>query len=128
VCATGLLVTLLAAPRRNCFFFRWHPETRLLALVVAPTLLILWPIVLYWSRARRFSISSCLPEPGCGLMFFSSARPFFQLVERHVIENGISFGGFPAGIAFCDDLVETPVMDDLSGGEECASAQVNAPT
>lgn len=48
VCATGLLMTLLGAPRRNCFFFRWPPEVRFLALVVSPALLILWPIVLYW--------------------------------------------------------------------------------
>jgi hypothetical protein len=47
VCATVLFVMLIAAPRRNCFFFRWHAETRLLALVAAPTLLILWPVVLY---------------------------------------------------------------------------------
>ena len=47
VCATVLFVMLLTAPRRNCFFFRWRPETRLLALIVAPTLLIIWPIVLY---------------------------------------------------------------------------------
>jgi hypothetical protein len=38
---------LLAAPRRNCFFFRWRPETRFLALLVSPVLLIIWPIVLY---------------------------------------------------------------------------------
>ncbi len=48
VCATGLFVVLIASPRRNCFFFRWRPETRFLALVAAPTLLILWPVVLYW--------------------------------------------------------------------------------
>lgn len=47
LCATVLFVMLLAAPRRNCFFFRWRPETRLLALVFAPTLLIIWPIVLF---------------------------------------------------------------------------------
>ena len=46
-CATGLFVLLLAAPRRNCFFFRWHTETRILALLVSPALLILWPIILY---------------------------------------------------------------------------------
>jgi hypothetical protein len=45
--ATCLLVMLLAAPRRNCFFFRWHPETRFLALLVSPVLLIIWPIVPY---------------------------------------------------------------------------------
>jgi hypothetical protein len=44
---TYLLVQLLTAPRRNCFFFRWHTETRLLALLVSPALLILWPILLY---------------------------------------------------------------------------------
>jgi hypothetical protein len=31
---------LLAAPRRDCFFFRLRPETRSLALLVSPTLLI----------------------------------------------------------------------------------------
>lgn len=46
-CATGLLVLLLIAPRRDCFFLRWRPEVRLLALVIAPALLIVWPIVLY---------------------------------------------------------------------------------
>lgn len=45
--ATGLFAVLLLAPRRNCFFLRWRPETRLLALLFSPTLLILWPIVLY---------------------------------------------------------------------------------
>ena len=48
VCTTVLFVMLIATPRRNCFFFRWHPETRFLALVASPALLILWPIVLYW--------------------------------------------------------------------------------
>jgi hypothetical protein len=46
-CASCLLVMLLAAPRRNRFFFRWRPETRFLALLVSPVLLIIWPIVLY---------------------------------------------------------------------------------
>jgi hypothetical protein len=46
-CASCLLVMLLAAPRRNCFFFRWRPETRFFALLVSPVLLIIWPIVLY---------------------------------------------------------------------------------
>jgi hypothetical protein len=49
VCFSGLVVVLLFAPRRNCFFLRWHPETRLLALIAAPSLLILWPLVLlFW--------------------------------------------------------------------------------
>jgi len=47
VCSTSLFVILLTAPRRNCFFLRWRPETRFLALLAAPTLLILWPVVLY---------------------------------------------------------------------------------
>jgi hypothetical protein len=46
ICFSGLLVLLVFAPRRNCFFFRWYPETRLLALMAAPFLLILWPLVL----------------------------------------------------------------------------------
>ena len=47
VCATCLLVMLLAAPRRDCFFLRWRPETRFFALLFSPVLLIFWPIVLY---------------------------------------------------------------------------------
>ena len=46
-CATCLFVMLLAAPRRHCFFLRWHTETRLIALLVSPALLIVWPVVLY---------------------------------------------------------------------------------
>ena len=49
-----LLVALVVAPRRDCLFFRWRPETRLLAMLVAPTLLIIWPIVLYgWFLRSR---------------------------------------------------------------------------
>ncbi len=44
---TGLFVLFLLAPRLNCFFFRWRPETRFLALLFSPVLLIIWPIVLY---------------------------------------------------------------------------------
>jgi hypothetical protein len=47
VCVTTLLVLLITAPRRDCFFFRWSPEARFLALVVSPAMLIVWPIVLY---------------------------------------------------------------------------------
>ena len=46
-CAAGLFAMLLFAPRRNCFFFRWHAETRFLALLFSPALLIIWPVVLY---------------------------------------------------------------------------------
>lgn len=53
-CATCLFVMLIATPQRNCFFLRWRPETRCLALLAAPTLLILWPIVLYaWFLESR---------------------------------------------------------------------------
>jgi hypothetical protein len=47
VCINALFVALIIAPRRDCFFLRWYPETRILALLVAPTLLIVWPILLY---------------------------------------------------------------------------------
>ena len=53
-CGTCLFAMLLLEPRRDCFFLRWRPETRFLALVVSPTLLILWPIVLYaWFLKSR---------------------------------------------------------------------------
>jgi hypothetical protein len=48
VCVTTLFVLLIIAPRRDCFFLRWSPEVRFLALVVSPAMLIIWPIVLYW--------------------------------------------------------------------------------
>ncbi len=47
VSAAGLFTVLLLAPRRDCFFLRWHPERRFLALLFSPTLLIIWPVVLY---------------------------------------------------------------------------------
>ena len=54
ICASGLLVLLLAAPRRDCFFLRWTPPMRFLALIASPTLLIVWPIVLYgWFLQSR---------------------------------------------------------------------------
>jgi hypothetical protein len=48
VCVVTLLVLLITAPWRDCFFMRWSPEVRFLALVVSPAMLIVWPIVLYW--------------------------------------------------------------------------------
>ncbi len=49
ICMSGLLALLPFAPRRNCFFLRWHLEIRFLALVAAPFLIILWPLVLlFW--------------------------------------------------------------------------------
>jgi hypothetical protein len=54
VCTTGLLIVLLTAPRRDCFFLRWNPGVRFLALVVSPALLIVWPVVLYaWFLKSR---------------------------------------------------------------------------
>ena len=54
VCAAVLLTLLICAPRRDRFFFRWHAEGRLLALMLAPTLLIVWPILLYgWFLRSR---------------------------------------------------------------------------
>jgi hypothetical protein len=54
LCASCLFVMLIATPQQNCFFFRWRPETRLLALLVSPALLILWPIVLFgWVLKSR---------------------------------------------------------------------------
>ena len=46
ICTSGLLVVLLAAPRRDCFFLRCTPPMRFLALVASPALLLVWPIVL----------------------------------------------------------------------------------
>lgn len=58
VCATTLLVMILTAPRRNCFFLRWGPVGRFLALFFAPVLLIIWPIVLY-----GWFLNSCGVDP-----------------------------------------------------------------
>lgn len=63
-CATGLSVMLLAAPRRNCFFLRWRPETRFLALLVSPTLLLTWPIVLYGLFLKSRGIGPDDPDFG----------------------------------------------------------------
>jgi hypothetical protein len=53
-CTASLLVLLLVAPQRNCFFFRWQPEIRFLALLIFPALLIVWPVVLYaWFLKSR---------------------------------------------------------------------------
>jgi hypothetical protein len=58
VCVGGLVVLLLSAPRRNCFFLRWHPEKRFLALMAAPSLLGLWPIVLVYLLMKHGIIPS----------------------------------------------------------------------
>lgn len=51
---TALLVVLICAQRRDCFFFRLRAETRILALMVAPTLLLVWPLLLYhWFLRSR---------------------------------------------------------------------------
>lgn len=61
-CTPLLLTALVFAPRRDCFLFRWRPETRILALLVAPTLLILWPIVLYGWFLRSRGIDPADPD------------------------------------------------------------------
>lgn len=54
VCATALFVLLIFAPRRDCFFFRWSPEVRFLALLVSPALPFLWPVLLFnWFLRSR---------------------------------------------------------------------------
>ncbi len=58
LCATTLLVMILAAPRRDCFFLRWGPVRRFLALFFAPVLLIIWPILLY-----GWFLESCGVDP-----------------------------------------------------------------
>jgi len=62
LCSTALLGILMSAPRRNCFFFRWPVETRLLALVFAPLLLIVWPVVLYGLFLSSRGISADDPD------------------------------------------------------------------
>lgn len=54
VCISVLMTALICAPKRDCFFLRWSTAGRVLALLVAPTLLIVWPIVLYgWFLQSR---------------------------------------------------------------------------
>ncbi len=68
VCSTvgvaALLPALIFAPRRDCFFLRWYPETRILALLVAPTLLIIWPIVIYGWILRSRGVDPADPDFG----------------------------------------------------------------
>jgi hypothetical protein len=46
VCAAGLVVLVLSAPRRDCWFLRWAPEVRFLLILASPALVVMWPIVL----------------------------------------------------------------------------------
>ena len=55
-CVTTLLVLLITAPRRNCFFFRWSLEVRFFALLVSPVILIIWPILLYFWFLKSLGI------------------------------------------------------------------------
>lgn len=52
-CFASTVCWLLLLPRRNCFFLRWNPEGRLLALLAAPALAILWPLALVCWLMRR---------------------------------------------------------------------------
>jgi hypothetical protein len=47
ICLTAPLAILITAPQRNCFFLRWPPETRLLALLASPVMLIIWPFLIF---------------------------------------------------------------------------------
>lgn len=54
ICIFVLLWVLLTAPRQDCFFLRWTPPVRFLALAISPALLIVWPVVLYgWFLKSR---------------------------------------------------------------------------
>jgi hypothetical protein len=66
VCSTVVIVALLAAlifaPRRDCFFLRWRPETRMLALLAMPALFIIWPILLYGWILRSRGVDPADPD------------------------------------------------------------------
>lgn len=62
LCISALGTLLIFAPRRNCWFFRWNPEARFLAIFFAPTLLILWPIVLFGLFLKSRGISPDDPD------------------------------------------------------------------
>lgn len=57
-----LLVVLIFAPRRNCFFLRKSPEGRILALLAAPALFLIWPILLYGWFLRSRGIDPADPD------------------------------------------------------------------
>ena len=58
----ALPVVLIFAPRRDCFFLRWSPEARMLALLAAPALFLIWPIMLYGWILRRRGIDPADPD------------------------------------------------------------------
>lgn len=62
LCISALVTLLICAPKRNCFFFRRSPEARFLALLFAPTLLIVWPIVLFGVILKSRGISPDDPD------------------------------------------------------------------
>lgn len=62
LCAAALFAMLMCASRQNCFFLKWHAETRFLALVCAPLLLIVWPLVLYGLFLRSRGIRADDPD------------------------------------------------------------------
>jgi hypothetical protein len=57
-----LLVVLIFAPRRDCFFLRRSPEARILALLAAPALFLIWPILLYGWILRCRGIDPADPD------------------------------------------------------------------
>jgi hypothetical protein len=62
VCISVLVTALICAPKRDCFFLRWSPAVRVLALVAAPTLLIVWPILLYGWFLRSRGVDPADPD------------------------------------------------------------------
>jgi hypothetical protein len=62
LCVSALGTLLIFAPRRNCWFFRRSPEARFFALLFAPALLILWPIMLFGVILKSRGISPDDPE------------------------------------------------------------------
>jgi hypothetical protein len=57
-----LLVVLIFAPHRNCFFLRWSPQVRMLALLATPILFLIWPILLYGWFLRSRGIDLADPD------------------------------------------------------------------
>lgn len=62
LCFSALGTLLIFAPKRNCWFFRWSSKARFLALLFAPTLFIVWPIVLFGAFLQSRGISPGDPD------------------------------------------------------------------
>ena len=62
LCISALGTLLVFAPKRRGWFFRRNPEGRLLTLLFAPTLLIVWPMVLFGLFLKSRGISPDDPD------------------------------------------------------------------